>query len=341
MVSSIEKPKRGRKSKVEVQEEFEAIEKEVAKNREESNPKNEDAIREMNREIREAVKSVAVEGVVRKLSELGLEVSKALSDISEKLIAEVQLLSQLREAVALESKELERIHKVDASLTALDLLVEKYHNEQSVLEEKIKRTKADFAEEQKSMSLVHKEEEAHYKKTREREVEEYEYKKALERKKAEDSYFEEVRRREKQSLEKQENLEKQWSLREANLKEKEEGVLLLEKAAAEFPIKLQKEIDLATANAIKRTEEKLSQEMVLLKQKNASDKQLSDLKIQTLEDMVTSYRAEIESLRKQNDEAKNQVQDIAIKAIEGASGAKALNHVNQIAIEQAKTRPGN
>jgi colicin import membrane protein len=33
-----------------------------------------------------------------------------------------------------------------------------------------------------------------------------------------------------------------------------------------------------------------------------------------------------------------QVQDIAIKAIEGASGARALAHVSQIAIEQAKTR---
>jgi len=34
-----------------------------------------------------------------------------------------------------------------------------------------------------------------------------------------------------------------------------------------------------------------------------------------------------------------QVQDIAVKAIEGASGSKALSHVNQIAMEQAKNRP--
>jgi colicin import membrane protein len=33
------------------------------------------------------------------------------------------------------------------------------------------------------------------------------------------------------------------------------------------------------------------------------------------------------------------VQDIAVKAIEGASGSKALSHVNQIAMEQAKNRP--
>ena len=44
--------------------------------------------------------------------------------------------------------------------------------------------------------------------------------------------------------------------------------------------------------------------------------------------------------QKQLDEAKQQVQDIAVKAIEGASGARALSHVNQIAMEQAKTRSG-
>jgi hypothetical protein len=44
-------------------------------------------------------------------------------------------------------------------------------------------------------------------------------------------------------------------------------------------------------------------------------------------------------LEKQLAEAKQQVQDIAVKAIEGASGARALSHINQIAMEQAKNRP--
>lgn len=42
---------------------------------------------------------------------------------------------------------------------------------------------------------------------------------------------------------------------------------------------------------------------------------------------------------KQLADAKQQVQDIAVKAIEGASGARALSHINQIAMEQAKNRP--
>jgi len=48
--------------------------------------------------------------------------------------------------------------------------------------------------------------------------------------------------------------------------------------------------------------------------------------------------AQNNKLQAQLDEAKKQVQDIAVKAIEGASGAKTLSHVNQIAMEQAKGR---
>ena len=50
---------------------------------------------------------------------------------------------------------------------------------------------------------------------------------------------------------------------------------------------------------------------------------MAELQVKTLEDAV----------------ARQQAQDIAVKAIEGASGAKALSHINQIAMEQAKNRP--
>jgi len=58
-----------------------------------------------------------------------------------------------------------------------------------------------------------------------------------------------------------------------------------------------------------------------------------------LEETVAHQTAQIATLENYLAEAKQQVQDIAVKAIEGASGAKALAHINQIAMEQAKTRP--
>jgi colicin import membrane protein len=71
-----------------------------------------------------------------------------------------------------------------------------------------------------------------------------------------------------------------------------------------------------------------------------ADRRLAELQIKTLEEGVARQATQVAALQKQLDEAKQQVQDIAVKAIEGASGARALSHVNQIAMEQAKTRAG-
>jgi predicted phage tail protein len=71
-----------------------------------------------------------------------------------------------------------------------------------------------------------------------------------------------------------------------------------------------------------------------------ADRRFAELQVKTLEEAVARQTAQIAALQKQLDEAKQQVQDIAVKAIEGASGARALAHVNQIAMEQAKTPRG-
>jgi ribonuclease HI len=75
-----------------------------------------------------------------------------------------------------------------------------------------------------------------------------------------------------------------------------------------------------------------------LKKESEAEKRLAELQIKTLEDTLARQSAQMAALQKQLDEAKQQVQEIAVKAIEGASGAKALSHINQIAMEQAKHR---
>jgi colicin import membrane protein len=79
--------------------------------------------------------------------------------------------------------------------------------------------------------------------------------------------------------------------------------------------------------------------MVLAKKDAEAEKRLAELRAKTLEEALTRNTAYIATLEKQLAEAKQQVQDIAVKAIEGASDARALSHINQIAMEQAKNRP--
>jgi hypothetical protein len=338
MPKTTKPPARPKRARAEVQREFAEIGEEVAVARETADAKAEEVRRLKEAELRQSVEGISVEGVVQRISGLGLEISKALSEISGKLVEEVNRLASVREALALETQELERLHKIDVAATALDQLVQDYQREKEGLEAEIAGRRAAWEEEIRTTERDRKEQEELLKKQRQREIEEYEYKKALERKKAQDKYDEEVRLQEKQNREKQETLDKSWKQREAALKEQEQELIRLRTEAAEFPARLEKEAEQAATEAARAAGLKFEQQIVLMKRDAEAEKRLAELRIQGLEENLARQSAHIAALEKQLAEAKQQVQEIAVKAIEGASGAKALAHVNQIAMEQAKTR---
>ena len=61
-----------------------------------------------------------------------------------------------------------------------------------------------------------------------------------------------------------------------------------------------------------------------------------ELKIANLQEMVAKQSVQIEGLSKQLGGATAQVQQIAVKAIEGASGLRTFAAVNEYVAEQAK-----
>jgi colicin import membrane protein len=338
-VKATKVPIRAKRTKTEIQREFDQIQEESADARESSDPKIADSARRHETEVREIVEGVTVESLVQRISALGLDVSKALSDVSGRLTEEVQLLASVREAVALERRELDRLHKIDVAATALDQLVQDYGRQKQELETEIAARRAAWEEEAARVDRERKEQEESLKKQRQREAEDFEYKKAQERKKAQDKYDEEVRLLEKKNQEKQDTLEKSWQLREATLKEREEELARLRKEAETFPRRLESEASAAAERARHESEARLQQEILIMKKDAEAEKRVGELRVKMLEETATHQQAQIAALEKQLADAKQQVQDIAVKAIEGASGAKALSHINEIAMEQAKNRP--
>src|ERR1039458_7725497 len=110
-VKSTKPPARAKRPRAEVQQEFTEIQHETEQARESPDVKGQEDARLRESEVRQAVEAVTVEGVVQRISGLGLEVSRALAEVSGKLTDEVQLLASVREAVSLERKELERLHR--------------------------------------------------------------------------------------------------------------------------------------------------------------------------------------------------------------------------------------
>src|SRR5712691_6009293 len=90
-----------RRSKADVQQEFLKIRDEVAVTREGRNAKMEEAATLREAEIRRTVNGISVEGVAESISALSVQISKALAEVSDNLIGEVQRLATVREAVTL------------------------------------------------------------------------------------------------------------------------------------------------------------------------------------------------------------------------------------------------
>ena len=103
-VKAMKAPVRAKRSKAEIQQEFAEIQEQVESAREAADAKAEGAARLRAAEVRQAAEGIAVEAVVQKISGLGLEVGKALADVSEQLTQEVKVLATVREAVVLKSQ---------------------------------------------------------------------------------------------------------------------------------------------------------------------------------------------------------------------------------------------
>ena len=330
---------RARRTKAEVQQEFETARREAVAAREAADPRVEEAAKSREADVRQAAGGLTVDQVVGEISVLGLQVSKALGELSGRLVGEVERLATLREAVALEQSELQRLHRVDVVATAVDQLVQDYDARKQAFQAEIAAARAEWEAETGERERSSRDYEETLKKQRQRENDEFEYKKALERKKAQDKYDEEQRLRDRQNREKQETLDKSWQEREAALKAREEELAQLRRDSELFPKRLAEELERAVEEARRQAERQFEQRLLVATKDAEGDRRVAELRIMTLDELVARQTDQLAALQKQLDEAKQQVQDIAVKAIEGASGARALAHVNQIAMEQARTRP--
>jgi hypothetical protein len=332
-------PARPKRTRSEIQHELQTVLREAAAEHEAPDARAAEAARTREAEVRQAAGEVTVEAVVQEISALGLSVSKALPDRSARLVAEVEQLATLREAVAIEQRELQRLHRIDVVATSLEQMIQDHETQKRTLEAEITSARAEWEAETTARERAEREYEEGLKKQRQREAEDFEYRKALERKKAQDKYDEDVRLRDRQTREKQEALEKGWQEREAALKAREDDLSQLRAQAELFPKRLAEETARAAAESTREAERQFEQRILVATKDAEADKRVAELRVKTLEETVARQAEQLAALQKQLEEAKQQVQEIAVKAIEGASGAQALARVNTIAMEQARTRP--
>jgi len=295
----------------------------------------------------EKASSYTVESIIKGLANVNIYVGKALTDLSRELTAEANKLTEIREAIEVETKHLEELHDIRLAADTLANLIRDHAERKAAFEAEVEEQRSNFEaevtlrrmerkKEEEAYNLALKESEAKLKKEREREREDYEYNLALARKKDKDSYEEQQVNLQKALKEERARQEQELSARESVVAVAEAELVELRGKVGSFPAELSVAVERAERETLQRAEARAKLEEQLRSKEAEGDKRVADLKIAALEESVKKQATEIEALTKKLEEANVQVQAIAVKAIEGASNARALSTINEIAMEQAK-----
>ncbi len=286
--------------------------------------------------IVEETAGYTVENIVKGLANLKLDLGKTLTDLSDKLIAETNRLSEIQQVIATESKNLEEIYDIKVAAETMATFIQTNEEKKKAFEEEMAIMRGQWEKEQNGHELVVEERDASLKKEKEREAEEYAYNLALSRKKDKDAYEAEKAVLKKLLREEREAQEKKLAEREVAVAAQEAEIAELRTKAEAFPAELAKAVEKAKKETTALIEGQAKQKAELLAKEVEGKEKIAELKIKTLESTMAKQAVQIEYLSKQLNSATSQAQNIAVKVIEGASGVKALSAVNEIALEQAK-----
>jgi hypothetical protein len=299
----------------------------------------------------EKTAAYTVESIIKSLADLNINLGKGLTGLGAELTAEAAKLAEIRQAMAIETKKLEELHDIDLAANTLEQLIQEHASRKSAFEtemaemeghfeEEMAGKKIDWKKEQEAYVAAQKEAEARLKKERDREKEEYEYALSLARRKDKDQYDAQKAALQKALKEERQIQEQELATREAAVAAQEETLAQLQKQVGAFPKELDTVVEKARREVQQAADAKAKQEALLATKDAEGEKKVAVLTIATLEEMVAKQYVQIEALTRKLEEANTQVQAIAVKAIEGASNARALSTINEIAMEQAKNLSG-
>ena len=276
------------------------------------------------------VSSLTAESAVKKVTEAGLTINKTLAGINEQVMALVEELKQLDEAIKLKTEELTALHGQDIAASAIDVLVAEYDKKKAELQAEMERLQKEISETRaKSAADLAAEKEA-AETARKRAEEEYSYNIQLQRKKEQDAFAEQLRQQSALERDRKERIEKDWAVREEALKLREKELEDLRKQVTDFPAVLKKETDAAGAIVGNRVKSEWEMKFTLAQKDAETAQRVASMEIASLKEANTKQAQALQALQAELAEAKRQVQTIAEKALESASGARALAEVQGV-----------
>ena len=294
--------------------------------------------RQKEKEEQQAVEtsdSLSLDAIGTEIGALKSDIGRTLGQVGDRLEEELGKYLRVRQAVGARERELKEIYDIERAASSLAALLEAQREkreqfeaemgeQKEELEAEIEATREEWAEETEAHEAEIKEREAAEKKRRDREAEEYKYQFGREKQLAHEEFDDERAKLEREIQTRREDLERELAAREKAVAEHEAELNVLRERAAAFP----KELETAVAKAVEETTARLSREaetqQELLTRDFAGERNVLNSRIEALQQMVQEQSQQVAKLSSQIDKSYGQVQDIAVKAIEGSASVKAM-----------------
>jgi hypothetical protein len=290
-----------------------------------------------------------MESIITGLNQLQLGFGSAASDLSEKLTLEAFKLQDVQAAVTAEVEQLEALHDLQADDCNVETLIQQYEDSfktfseeleqrQDTLDQELTQARKAWAKEQEEQQRQVKERNESTRKTQGREEQEYRYDLELERKLADDEHEQEQTRLYAELEELQQTQAKRWTEREKAISERETQFTELKTKFEAIPKDLEAAVKRAKEEGKGIAGHQAKIKADLLAKDIEGQKRTYELRVESLSETIQTQDARIQALSSQLENALKQVQDLAVKAIEGSANVSSFNAVKEIALEQAKNQ---
>lgn len=288
-----------------------------------------------------------MEAVITALGALGEKFNAALSHLSTNLLVEAGRLQEVSTQVEEESQRLATLYHLQIEEDTLSQLLKQYAETAQTYAETFKQqqetVEKTFAEKNKAWQQERDEtmqqwrdQQATDKKELEREETEYRYNLQLQREVSDEEYVQRQKQQQQVLQNLEETQQKAWAEQGKTLAEREQQFRELKEKVEKFPKELEAALKKAKEEGIGIARHQAKIKADFLAKEVAGEEEVFRLKIVALESEVAQQTVQIDKLSQQLETAQKQAQELAVKALEGASSYTSFQALKEIALEQAK-----
>lgn len=283
------------------------------------------------------------------LSKIQLGFGSAVNELSEQLTKKASQLEEIKESVENESQQLNQLYNLTVIDNTLDSLIQSYENNSKSYQEEftflserlleeIEAQKNAWNKERDEHNITVKERNENLTRNRHRDDSEYKYNLEIQRKLETEEYQQQQEYLYKELEELQQESEKVWEEREKAISEQEKEFEEYKSKVEAFPSEKQAAIKKATelGKGIAQYQAKIKSD--LYNAEVEGQKNFYEQRLQSLETTISNQQERIVNLSEQLESALQQVQDLAVKAIEGNANLNSYQAMKEIALEQAKVQ---